>query len=448
MSTTSLSNTAVAQRLHSALQPLAIVPLDVDLPGEPSVGRVRRRGRSAAEGDIGIVTLLDVDGVLMWEDGAVNASSTMRRRGARTGPSADGDVVTQLKYEKALGLNSINDKLYQLDAQLTPRAAHGAATGSALLEYDQTSWTATPGAVPAPAGRILLLVHGTFSSSDNVMGELRGVGVGPGSFLGKVKAANYDQVLGFDHFTVSRSPMVNAVELARLFSASTAEVDIVCHSRGGLVSRWFCELLDSRTRRRRVVFVGCPFQGTSLADPKSLRHGLDLMTNVGKVLGDAFGLVPFLAAAGGLVQVLSSLGNFAARSPLIDAGIGLLPGIAAMSRIDRNPELNALNHGPAVARADYFAVSSTFQTEAVGWQFWRLFNKWKAADLAADRLVFEQDNDLVVDTSSMTYHAFGPAPNFGNMKTFCQFDASSQVHHTAYFRDPRTLDFIAGSFGF
>jgi hypothetical protein len=44
---------------------------------------------------------------------------------------------------------------------------------------------------------------------------------------------NYDQVLTFDHYTVSRSPVLNALELPRIMAFSTADVDIICHSRGG-----------------------------------------------------------------------------------------------------------------------------------------------------------------------------------------------------------------------
>ena len=453
MSDTILTNAEVAEQIQKALRPLQVVTVDEDLPDEISVGCMRQFKR-AGLGDkdkVGIVTLLDVEGVLLWEDGAVNASTPMRRRrGGGSGVAIDAEVVTQLKYKKQPGLNSIVEKLNQLDAELTPRAKESPTPGAALLEYDQRTWTATPGAIPAVAGRILLFVHGTFSNTENIVSELRrnDAESEAGAFLTKVKAAGYTQVLGFDHYTVSRTPMVNAVELARLFADSQAEIDIVCHSRGGLVSRWFCEMLDRRQRRtRRVVFVGCPLQGTSLADPQSLRHGINLITNVGKILGGAFALVPFLTAASGLMQILSAIGNFASKSPLVDAGIGLIPGMSAMSRIQNNAELNALNYGKPVARSDYFAVSSTFRTDAAGWRFWRLFNKMKAADLAADYLVFEQDNDLVVDTDSMTFHAFGENPNLADRKMFCRFDETSQVHHTAYFRDHRTLDFLCESFG-
>jgi len=441
---TALTNDALAQQLHDALRPLNVLPADGELPGEPSIGRVRRRGRSAADDDVGIVTLLDVDGVLLWEDGAVSASTagSRRWRGA-SAVRADGDVVTQLKYQKPLGASSIVDRLNEFDTFLTPEAGNDRTPGSALLEYDTALNVVSKAAQPAAKGPILLFVHGTFSNTGNLVKELQM----DAAFVRRVAAAGYTQILGYDHFTVSRTPIVNAAELARRFAGTDAEVHLICHSRGGLVARWFCEMLDRQpARRRRVVFVGCPLQGTSLADPRSLRHGLNLMTNVGKAIGQGFALVPFLAAAGGLMQILSSVTSIGAKTPLVDAGIGLLPGIAAMSRIQRHAELNALNQGDPADREEYYAVSSNFQTEDPGWRFWKYFNKSKLADSAADYLVFEQENDLVVDTSSMTYHAFGAAPDFNNAARFCCFDEKRRVHHTAYFRQRETLDFIARSF--
>lgn len=253
MSDTILTNAEVAEQIQKALRPLQVVTVDDELPDEISVGRMRRFKRAGLEDKVGIVTLLDVDGVLLWEDGAVNASTSMRRRrGGGSGVAMDCDVVTQLKYHKPLGLNTIFEKLNKLDAELTPRAAQSPTPAAALLKYDQETWTATPGATPAAAGRILLFVHGTFSNTENIVSELRRDDAEPkaGAFLAKVKAADYTQVLGFDHYTVSRTPMVNAVELARLFADSQAETHIVCHSRGGLVSRWFCEILVSTTGAR------------------------------------------------------------------------------------------------------------------------------------------------------------------------------------------------------
>ena len=437
MSTGMMTNEQVAATIHAALEPLGIVPMDSELPDEPSVADLRRYRRTRFDDPVGVVTLLDIDGVLVWEPGAVNSttSSVRRRRG---GTASDGTVVTQLKYTKALGLNEITERLTKLDGVLTPAGPAG------LLAYDRRSGLATSGAVPVDKGRILLFIHGTFSRTERVVEQLRSSLAVEGQFFNKLDA--YDQILGFDHYTLSRTPVVNAVALARAFATSTAAIDIVCHSRGGLVARWFCEMLDRHAdRERRVVFVGCPLRGTSLADPQSLRNGLNLLTNVGRLIGETGQLIPLLTAAGGLIQIVSSVGGFAARTPAVDAGVGLIPGLAAMSRITNNGELETLNSAPPPAHSKYFAVTSNFTTDALGWRFWRVFTKAKAADIAADYLVFNQDNDLVVDTESMTFHAFGPAPNVANDKMFRCFQGGD-VHHTNYFQHPETAGFLAQAF--
>jgi hypothetical protein len=444
MSVAGLSNKAVEQEILLALAPLGAVSMEEELAHEPPIGRMRRHRPGNGADDVGVLTLLDVDGVLMWEDGAVNVSSSLRRRRGAGPAPIDGDVVTQVKFSKALGRSSVVERLRTLDASLTPRADRVPDGGSSrLLEYDpKNGWAATVDATPKQNGRILLFVHGTFSNTERMVSELR---VDGEPFLDK--AAGYDQILGFDHYTLSRTPLVNAVELTRLFANSRAELDIVCHSRGGLVVRWFVEMLDRQPqRKRRVVFVGCPLRGTSLADPQSIRNGLNLMTNVGRVLGEAGSLVPLLAAAGGLVQVLSSVGGFGAGSPVIDVGLGLVPGLSAMSRIRNNAELDLLNVG-SPSGTDYFAVASDFRTEDAGWRFWRMFNMLKGADWAADALVFNQENDLVVDTESMTHHAFGENPKLDDEMIFCRFNGTSGVHHTNYFRHERTRKFLVRSLG-
>ena len=98
------------------------------------------------------------------------------------------------------------------------------------------------------------------------------------------------------------------------------------------------------------------------------------------------------------------------------------------------------------ARTDYYAVTSNFRTDASGWRFLKLFTRPKAAELAADFLVFEQENDLVVDTESMTFHAFGDRPDIANDRLFRCFEGD-EVHHTNYFQHRDTVDFITRSFG-
>jgi hypothetical protein len=50
--------------------------------------------------------------------------------------------------------------------------------------------------------------------------------------------------------------------------------------------------------------------------------------------------------------------------------------------------------------ARYYIVKSNFEATDAGWAFWRRFRKSNIADYAAD-LIFDDTNDLVVDTGSM-----------------------------------------------
>jgi hypothetical protein len=443
---TGMTNEDVAHALRDSLAPLGIVPMEDELANEPPIGGLRRRRSSRFDDEVGVVTLLDIDGVLVWEDGAVSPStSAVRRR--RAGTAADGDVVTQLKYSKALGTNRINAQLEAFDARLTPQGP------SKLLEWDSTTWTSHEVDRPAESGKILLFVHGTFSNSENLIAELwkpDKPGQGPGADFLRKAAAEYSQILSFDHYTVSRSPIINAIELARLFDGSHPErLDVICHSRGGLVTRWWCEVLDRRPRpERRVVFVGCPLEGTSLADPESLRNGINLLSNAGRTLGKACRLIPMLTVAGGLMQILSSLTSLAARAPIIDAGVAMIPGLAAMSRIGNNSEIKTLNAVAVPTNSKYFAITSDFEPDPVMWRFWRLFTRKRAADLAADYLVFNQANDLVVDTSSMTHHAWGKNPDVRNKPdVFRCFDPADGVHHTNYFTQRGTVAFLEECLG-
>jgi pimeloyl-ACP methyl ester carboxylesterase len=433
------TNQQIAGSLRDALTPLGIVPIDQDLEGEVSISGLRRRRGGREDDSIGVITLLDIDGVLIWEDGAVTSStSSSRRRGGAL--AGDGEVVTQLKFSKDLGENQIARKLAQLDGTLTPQGP------GRLLDWNKKTWKSAPVAHPITDKSALLLIHGTFSNSESLVGELNSTEDGK-AFLRKT-AANFDRILSFDHFTVSRSPVVNALDLAREMERHSFErVGIVCHSRGGLVTRWWLEAFNRKPLATDVVLVGCPMRGTSLADPQSLRNGLNLLTNVGKLLGDACTLIPLLTAAGGLMQIVTAITGFAAKTPLIDAAIAMIPGLASMSRTRNNFELEALNHGPAVARPGYSAVLSDFQPDSVDWRFWRLFNLDRIKSAAADHLVFEQANDLVVDTESMTYYAFGAEPLLTDKKSFLYFEKSAKVFHTNYFRDADTLQFIADRLG-
>ena len=72
--------------------------------------------------------------------------------------------------------------------------------------------------------------------------------------------------------------MLNAFDLAsRLAKGVPASLDIVAHSRGGLVVRWLCEGFRHPSLRCNAVLVGSPLAGTSLAAPARARAVMDFL---------------------------------------------------------------------------------------------------------------------------------------------------------------------------
>jgi hypothetical protein len=242
------------------------------------------------------------------------------------------------------------------------------------------------------------------------------------------------------------SPILNARTLALLLGQTPAEIDVLCHSRGGLVARWWLEVFDQAPpEKRRAVFVGSPLAGTGLAAPSNIRGSLSLLSNIGMALGAASAAVPFLTVLTGLFRVVTSVTKLAATTPAIDAAVALVPGLAAQSRVGNNREMISLRQAPAVLTGRYFAVQSNFESEKPGWQFWRYFRNIgdRAKDTLAD-LVFEDRNDLVVDTGSMVDLSDGLSipPEQG-----LDFGTTDYIHHTNYFAQAQTLDFIRERLG-
>jgi hypothetical protein len=433
-------NRELVGRLTKAIEGLDIVTPDQPLANERSISQMRRTRRSDLHNPVAMVSLTEVDGVLRWEDG-LGVSPLMTegtlapatpglRRGRRAQPPP-GTIITQLKFPQ-LEASEIGDFLEKLDKKLTPERGLRQWLNGALQ----------PNAVPVQQGRILLLVHGSFSNCDNFCQELQATATGQ-QLLGKM-ANQYDQVLTFDHPTVSVSPVLNALDLARLFRGSQAEIDIISHSRGGLVTRWWLEVFDAVPHpKRRAVLVGSPLRGTSLAAPDKLRAGLNMLTNVGRVLagvGEAASTaVPFLMVATALIRVLSSLTGAVSKTPIVDAAIAMIPGLAGQSMISNNFELNRLNLD-SNALPDYYAVRCDFQPLAAGWAFWKYFQKDRLLNTATDMLVFPDKNDLVVDTASMARYS---ESNDLPIASICDLGTRDDVYHTNYFRQPMVLDFIA-----
>jgi pimeloyl-ACP methyl ester carboxylesterase len=398
----------------------------------------RKRGQQQ------IISLVREGGVLRWRAGAAIPIASMRRAGMRAALPA-GEVVKQYAYE-ALETSKVYDALVKLDSMLTPEAAYAGnkRTGLRLVRNGKLEPLTT---LPQVGGkRVLVFIHGTFSKSEALINDGLALTQEGRDLVGRAEK-DYQVVLAYDHPTLSVSPIMNAFDLAALLRPTPAALDIICHSRGGLVARWLCEAYCDPALKRRVVFVGAPLAGTSLAAAPRLRSTLDLLTNIADVLRTAAGIAaanPFFLAASGLLRVVSTVTNLAAKTPMFDVALALIPGLDAQSRTGNNEEIRRLRQNTGSGNfgappVEYFAIRSNFEPEAIGWNFLRLFSKpmQRLGDLGAD-IIFKDENDLVVDTSSMSEVADSRL-----VKIVHDFGKSDTVHHTNYFVQKETAEAIA-----
>ncbi len=405
--------------------------------------RLRRRGFDVDDPRLAM-TLTEVDGVLRWSDGYGYRRATGLRR-SRMGLGVEGEIVAPINFEK-LEPSKIGVYLQTLDKKLTPQC-NFESPELGMRELVNGSWQ-NPGAKPLAKGRLLIFIHGTFSKSEMFLEELNKTDEGK-RLLQKIQnKKNYDQVLAFDHATLGLSPVLNAMDLASIFRDSKANIDVICHSRGGLVTRWWLETYDAPGRGSvRAVLVGSPLAGTSLAAAPRLRAAVNLLTNVARVLEKGAGLAstafPFFTVITGLLRVLASAGTIAAKTPAFDAAVALIPGLSAQAMVSNNEELNRLNR-ICTRSPDYYAVRSDFKPVDPGWEFWKYFTDAgnRAKDWAAD-LVFDHANDLVVDTASMTVLARAPHELQIDLKRVHDYGSNPKVHHTVYFQQKETAEFIA-----
>jgi hypothetical protein len=405
-----------------------------------SVPQRRRRRRETGNDPVGIAALMmDDDGVLFWNIGR----DRVRRRGMRrlrrgVPESPPGEIVELYHYDK-LDPNDVNALLIKKDEELNPNQGLRSLTLSGSGSAQKVVYAKHTAAV-AGKKRRLLFVHGTFSKTEAFFAGMERATDGKKSI--KTLFDRYEEVLAFDHPTLSTSPVMNAFDLARLLGKADGPMDIITHSRGGIVTRWLLEGYGLNGKGPyRALMVGAPLNGTSLASPPRLKGALDVFSNIGTVLQKVGELsvmyAPFLLVPVALIRIASSVISVAAKTPLVDGAVAMIPGLHGQSRIADHPELKRLRAVKLATPPKYFIVMSNFETEDPGWKFWKYFRKDKLMDTGAD-LIFDGPNDLVVDTSSMN-----DIPNHTIAKSDVHdFGTNAKVHHTNYFSQKDTLDFM------
>jgi pimeloyl-ACP methyl ester carboxylesterase len=416
--------------------------------------RRRRRASNTPDGKILTASLIEQDGVLRWCDGVPAREVPRRRRragrAAEPPPLPDQNVVLTREFPR-LEPNQAAAAIGAIDTRLNPAINVSLRSRLRLLQRGPNGFGFAADTNGPFTGRTLLFVHGTFSNAANMLAEFQATADGQALLnAGAAGAAKYDRILFFEHATLAVSPVLNALELGRALAGSSGQIDVIAHSRGGLIVRWWLEAFGSslpHDAQVRVVFAGSPLYGTSLAAPDKLQHALSLISNIGTFADKTLQLVgvanPFLWVAGKLVEVVMTVTGTLANTPLIDGLVALIPGLFGQSRITNNYELNLLRLGPCATQPGYFVVQSNFETTNPGWQFWKNFRVMRIGDIAADA-VFPGANDLVVDTASMT--DLGAAGFPLNIRAVQDFGTSPEVWHCNYFRQKDTIGFIRRSF--
>ncbi len=270
------------------------------------------------------------------------------------------------------------------------------------------------------ADRALLFVHGTASTSHGGFGRI------PPKVFAELHTRYAGRVLAFDHPTVSASPTENVAWLGRQLEAlgeRRLTVDIVSHSRGGLVSRLLSEqpgLVGGRVDVGRLVMVGTPNAGTELAHPERLDHLLNRLTTL-------LQLVPSNGVTDALDVILAVVKQVA---------IGAFKGLDGI--MSMNPEgdfLRDVLNRPATSRTQYFAAAANFEPPS-GSPLLRI-----ARDGVTDVVFGSAHNDLVVPTAGV-FEA--PGAGLFPVTDPLVFEAPDGVDHSGFWTRPVFTDQLLG----
>lgn len=277
------------------------------------------------------------------------------------------------------------------------------------------------------AGRALLWVHGTFTTCG-----------GFGAIAPEVMHQLCDRYGGrsfaFNHCTLTADPAENARALLQRIPAGVElDVDIVCHSRGGLVARELARLGPAGAgagggtlRVGRIVLVAVPNAGTVLADDDHMTDVIDRFTTVAKLFPSA--TVQKIVES--VVLVIKVLAH------------GFLHDLRGLSAMNPHgsflPEVNA----PGDAPPEYYAIASDFDPSPGT----ALFSLARVENGAADRVFAGVPNDLVVPRDGV--FARNGATGFPIPDDHCfRFEPPDGVTHTEYFSRSRTQGLLVDWLG-
>lgn len=306
---------------------------------------------------------------------------------------------------RAYGLRRFTPADYRL-----PTSTPAERDTHALTSDDATALT---------AGRALMFVHGTFSTAHGAFHEV------PPDLMQELHQRYEGRVFAFNHFSLSHDPLENVRQfntmLQKVLPSGTLDVDIIAHSRGGLVARTLADggdafgLDTSRINVHRAVFAGVPNQGTKLAQPDHMIDMIDRMTT-------GLNVVP----AGGVADILEGL-----LIAVKIIGHGALKALAGLRSMDPDGEFLKRLNRPGRRHDGFLAIAADYEPRDAGLK--SLVGR--AADSVVDRVFERAGNDLVVPEAGV-YDVNG-SDSFPIADDRClRLPTSAGIMHTGIFAHP------------
>ena len=306
----------------------------------------------------------------------------------------------------------------------------------------------------AATGPLLLLIHGTGSSTEGSFADLRR----SGPDWAALQQTFGDRIYAYEHHTLSASPVENALELLQALKPLPrgSRIRLVTHSRGGLVGDLLClgplsnaeieswervpapgvdgaelqaitlrERAQLRTLRTRLaaqelvieryVRVACPARGTRLASANFDVFLSALLSVLGTVTG--------LRASG----IYSGISRLVLEIVKRRMDPQVIPGIEAM--LPDSPLAALLGRATRSPGIQFAVIAGDIEGGSLWQRLGVLLTDWTLFD--------RMNNDLVVDTDSMFEGLVRDGGGHG------LFDRGPRVNHFRYFENPRTVRALA-----
>ncbi len=259
-------------------------------------------------------------------------------------------------------------------------------------------------------GKALLFIHGTFSRA---FSGFHGI---PPETMQALNELYQGRLFAFDHFTLSHGPEQNLTEfLGRVPQGVELKLDLISHSRGGLVARALSgETADGPIPGVAIgksIFVAVPNHGTALADPQHLTAFVDRYTSILNLIPPGpYSVVTDILEA--IITTVKMIGSAALEG---------LPGLTSMD--PTGAFLERMNEGGPTS-TEYYGIAADYEPNGGLASL--------VADGVIDRVFEKAANDLVVPTVGVYSGSTDPAFPIPADRVL-EFGPQYAIGHSSYF---------------